>query len=123
MQGAGGERAGRGRERAGGTLCKPSSYCVTGAVPIDRRLAAQLDHLVQPQLPAVDGGRLGLQGYDELLRVLGGGQACLEDRSRGWDSGFLGRTTPRTPMPWADTLTHGLLVWETHSQFTGLCRA
>lgn len=88
--------SGEGRERAGGTLCKPSSHCVTGAVPVDRGLAAQLDHLVQPQLPAVDGGRLGLQGNDELLRVVRGGQACLEDRGRGWDPGSPGSTTLRT---------------------------
>lgn len=86
---------GRGRERESrGTLCKPSSYCVSGAVPIDRGLAAQLDHLVQPQLPAVDGGGLGLQSDDELLRVLGGGQARLEDRSRGWDLGDYSQDTP-----------------------------
>lgn len=83
MQAGGESREGERESR--GTLCKPSSYCVSGAVPIDRGLAAQLDHLVQPQLPAVDGGGLGLQGDDELLRVLGGGQARLEDRSRGWD--------------------------------------
>lgn len=82
----------RGRERENrGTLCKPRSYCVTGAVPIDHRLAAELNHLVQPQLPAVDGGGLGLQGNDELLRVLGGGQACLEDRDRSWYLGLPGQ--------------------------------
>lgn len=96
MQGAGGETENRG------TLCKPSSYCVTGAVPVDRGLAAQLSHLVQPQLPAVDGGRLRLQGDDELLRVLRGGQACLEKGSGGWDQGSLGRAT-RTRTPGAAT--------------------
>lgn len=73
--------ASRGRERENrGTLCEPRSYCVTAAVPIGHRLATELDHLVQPQLPAVDGGGLRLQGNDELLRVLGGGQARLEGR-------------------------------------------
>jgi hypothetical protein len=46
---------------------------------------------VQPKLPAVDGGGLGLQGNDELLRVLGGGQACLEDRDRSWGLGLPGQ--------------------------------
>lgn len=79
----------RGERESRGTLCEPRSYCVTGAVPIDHRLAAELNHLVQPQLPAVDGGGLGLQGDDELFRVLRGGQARLEDRemeTRTWDS-------------------------------------
>lgn len=124
MQRAGGEGGGRGRERAGGTLCKPSSYCVTGAVPVDRGLAAQLDHLGQPQLSAVDGGRLRLQGNDELLRVIRGGQACLQDRSRGWDPGFLGRTAPRTPVPWADTSTEETLTLCLFGKFPlQLCRA
>ena len=68
-------------------------------MPVDRGLAAQISHLVQPQLPAVDGGCLGLQGNDELLRVLWGGQACLEDRRQGWDPSedtpTLGVSTPK----------------------------
>lgn len=84
--GLGGASRGRERENSG-TLCEPRSYCVTGAVPIDHRLAAELDHLVQPQLPAVDRGGLGLQGNDELLRVLGGGQARLK-RERETEAGI-----------------------------------
>lgn len=90
----------RGRERESrGTLCKPRSYCVTGAVPIGHRLAAELDHLMQPKLPAVDGGSLGLQSNDELLRVLGGGQACLEDRDRSWDLGLPGQICSEDTVP------------------------
>lgn len=101
MQGQEGSEPGGERESRG-TLCKPSSHCVAGAVPVDRGLATQLDHLVQPQLPAVDGGRLGLQGDDELLCVLWGGQACLEDR---------GGTTLRTltHLALTDALQEGTL--------------
>lgn len=77
------------------TLCKSSSNRVTRAVAIDRCPAAQVYHLVQAQLSAVDGGSLGLQGNDQLLGILRRGHSCLwetRDQTLGW-----GAPQPSTP--------------------------
>ncbi|PWA27155.1 hypothetical protein CCH79_00011613 [Gambusia affinis] len=49
--------------------------------------SAQVDHLVQPEFPTVDGGGLGLQGDKELLRAVGRHQSSLEDAEETYRRG------------------------------------
>ena len=44
--------------------------------------SAQVNHLVEAELAAVDGGCLGFQGDDQLLRVVPGDQARLDDEQK-----------------------------------------
>lgn len=59
------------------TLPEAGVNGVGGLGPTGRGPAAQLDQLVQPQLAAVNGGGLGLQRNQQLLRRLRGHQPGL----------------------------------------------
>lgn len=62
------------------TLCKSGSNSVTWAIPIDRRPATQVYHLVQAELSAVDRGSLRFQGNDQLLGIFRRCHSCLWER-------------------------------------------
>lgn len=68
------------------TLPEAGVDVVAGAQPVGGGPAAQLHQLVQPQLPAVDGGGLGLQRDQQLLRALRGHQPGLRG-ARGVTTG------------------------------------
>ena len=59
-----------------------SPYVVAGAVAILSGPSAQVNHLVEAELAAVDGRCFGFQSNDQLLWVVTGNQARLNDEQK-----------------------------------------
>lgn len=63
----------------GFTLGHPCPHILSGAETVLVGLGANVNHLVEAELAAVDGGCLGLKGDDQLLWDVTWNQTSLED--------------------------------------------